>query len=407
MILQFRNLLKSAFRAILKNRMRSLLTSLGIIIGVSAVIVMVGVGAGSQKQIIDQINNLGSNMIMVMPSFSRLGGVSRGAGSFNRLKMSDVEAIRNEAKLLKAISAVVFSGGQVIGNGKNWNTQIQGVDASYPQIRDWGLLSGNFFTERDVRSRRKVAILGMTVKKELFGDLDPVGEKIRIRNVPFTVIGVLKEKGQDPRGTDQDDIILAPSTTVLYRLKGEMYINMIQSSAISMHQIQQAQEEITEILRKAHDLDYGEENDFIVRNQAEITEMASATSRIMTLLLGAVAAVSLIVGGIGIMNIMLVSVTERIREIGIRMAVGARRSDILFQFLLEAVVLSLSGGIIGILLSFIISLCLNQWTSIYTVIRPGIVILSFTFAGAVGVFFGLYPAQKAARLNPIEALRYE
>jgi putative ABC transport system permease protein len=406
-MLQLTNLFKAAFKSILKNRMRSLLTSLGIIIGVSAVIVMVGVGAGSQKQIADQINSLGTNMILIMPSWSRMGGVSRGAGSHNRLTMDDVEAIREQATLVKYVSPIVFSGSQVVANGNNWNTQIQGVDPDFQRIRSWDLTSGSFFTERDVRSRKKVAILGATVKKELYGDLDPVGDKIRIRNTPFTIIGVLKVKGQDARGQDQDDVILSPSTTVLYRLKGDDHINMIQASAVSLEKIEAAQKELTNILRTEHDIDYGEENDFMVRNQAEITEMASATSRIMTLLLGAVAAVSLIVGGIGIMNIMLVSVTERTREIGIRMSVGARGSDILSQFLLEAVVLSLTGGIVGILLSVAISLGLNQWSSIYIVIKPVIVILSFTFSGAVGVFFGFYPARKAAQLNPIDALRYE
>ncbi|HDQ45837.1 MAG TPA: FtsX-like permease family protein [bacterium] len=406
-MLQLTNLFKAAFRSILKNRMRSLLTSLGIIIGVSAVIVMVGVGAGSQKQIADQINSLGTNMILIMPSWSRMGGVSRGAGSFNRLKMSDTEAIREQATLVRYVSSIVFSGGQVIAGGKNWNTSIHGVDPDYRQIRSWDLTSGIFFTERDVRTRKKVAILGATVQKELYGDTDPIGDRIRIRNTPFTVIGVLKEKGQDARGQDQDDVILAPSTTVLYRLKGDNFINMIQASAVSLDKIDLAQNELAGILRVEHAIDYGQEDDFMIRNQAEITEMASETSRIMTLLLGAVAAVSLVVGGIGIMNIMLVSVTERTREIGIRMSVGARGSDILSQFLLEAVVLSLTGGIAGILLSAAIAFGLNQWSTVYTVIRPTIVILSFTFSGAVGVFFGFYPARKAARLNPIDALRYE
>ncbi len=406
-MLQLTNIFKAAFKSIMKNRMRSLLTSLGIIIGVGAVIVMVGVGAGSQKQIADQVNSLGTNMILIMPSWSRMGGVSRGAGSRNRLKMDDAEAIREQATLVKYVSAIVMSGSQVIANGNNWNTQIQGVDPDYPKIRSWDLTSGSFFTDRDVRSRKKVAILGATVKKELYGNIDPVGDKIRIRNTPFTIIGVLKAKGQDARGSDQDDIILAPSTTVLYRLKGDDHINMIQASAVSLDKIDAAQKEVTNILRTEHRIDYGDEDDFQIRNQEEITEMASQTSRIMTMLLGAVAAVSLIVGGIGIMNIMLVSVTERTREIGIRMSVGARGSDILSQFLLEAVVLSLTGGIVGILLSVAISLGLNQWSSIYTVIRPIIVILSFTFSGAVGVFFGFYPARKAAMLNPIDALRYE
>jgi putative ABC transport system permease protein len=378
-MLQVSNLLKASFKSILKNRMRSLLTSLGIIIGVSAVIVMVGVGSGSQRSIEQQIQALGTNMIMVMPSFSRMGGVNRGAGSWNRLTLSDVDAIREETTLISYVSAVVMSSGQVVGNGNNWSTQIQGVDPDYLNIRAWDLAGGIFFTEREIRSRKKVVVLGKTVVDNLFGETDPVGQKIRIRNTPFTIIGVLKEKGQDARGQDQDDIIFSPSTTVLFRLKGERYINMIQASSASLESIDKAQKELAGILRREHKIEYGEEDDFNVRNQAEITEMASQTSKIMTMLLGAVAAVSLVVGGIGIMNIMLVSVTERTREIGIRMSVGARGSDILIQFLLEAVVLSLSGGIIGILLSVGIALVLNQWTEIVTLINPGIVVLSFTF----------------------------
>jgi len=406
-MLQLTNLFKASYKSILKNRMRSLLTSLGIIIGVSAVIVMVGVGSGSQKRIAQEINALGDNMLIVFPSFSMRGGVNRGAGSFNRLTMKDAEAIREGAVLLKYVSAVVMSGGQVIGNGNNWSTSIQGVDPEYQHIRMWELVSGAFFSERDVRSRKKVAVLGQTVVENLFGNTDPVGQKIRIRNTPFKVIGVLKEKGQDARGQDQDDIILAPSTTVLVRLKGDRFINMINASAVTLDKIEKAQEEVSEILRREHKIEYGEEDDFMVANQTAITEMASETSRIMTKLLAAVAAVSLIVGGIGIMNIMLVSVTERTREIGIRMSVGARGSDILTQFLLEAVVLSLSGGIIGILLSMGIAFILNTWSDIRTVIEPMVVLLSFTFSGAVGVFFGFYPARKAARLNPIDALRHE
>jgi putative ABC transport system permease protein len=406
-MLQLTNLLKASFKSILKNRLRSLLTSLGIIIGVSAVIVMVGVGEGSQKRIAQEIRALGDNMLIVFPSFSRRGGVSRGAGSFNRLTMDDVDAIREQATEIKHVSAVVFSGAQVIGNGNNWSTSIQGVDPEYQFIRLWKMKTGQYFTEKDKRSLRKVAVLGATVAENLFGSMDPVGQKIRIRNTPFKVIGVLEKKGQDARGQDQDDVVFAPSTTVLYRLKGDRYINMINASALSIDKIPAAQAELTRILRQQHKIEIGEEDDFNVANQTAITEMASETSRIMTKLLGAVAAVSLIVGGIGIMNIMLVSVTERTREIGIRMSVGARGSDVLIQFLLEAVVLSLSGGIIGILLSAGIALILNTWTDIYTVLQPIIVFLSFSFSGAVGVFFGFYPARKAANLNPIDALRYE
>jgi putative ABC transport system permease protein len=406
-MLQLTNLLKAAFKSILKNRMRSLLTSLGIIIGVSAVIVMVAIGEGSQAQIEEQINSLGTDLIIAFPGASRSGGVSRGAGSFNRFTYSDVEKLREESKLLKAVSPVVFAGSQIIGGGHNWSTTVFGVSPEYFEIRNWPLESGEFYTEREEKSRRKVCLLGKTVANELFPGQNPVGEKIRIRNTPFTVIGVLKAKGQSGLGQDQDDVVLAPSTTVLYRLRGRDYLNMINASSISPDLINEAKDEMRTILRESHRLDPAEDDDFTIRTQAEITEAASATSKIMTILLGAVAGVSLVVGGIGIMNIMLVSVTERTREIGIRLSVGARSSDILTQFLAEAVVLSLSGGIIGILLSFGTSLIMNKFTAIYTLIDPFIIFISFLFSGAVGIFFGFYPARKAANLNPIDALRYE
>ncbi len=406
-MLQLRNLIRTAMKSILKNRMRSLLTSLGIIIGVSAVIVMVAIGEGSQAQIAQTMNMLGTDLIIAFPASSRMGGVSRGAGSFNRFTFDDVEKIKLEAQYIRAVSPVVTSGGQIIGGGKNWSTSIFGVTPDYFTIRKWEIKTGEFFTDRDDRARRKVCLLGNTVAEQLFPDQDPIGQKVRIRNTPFTVIGVLRSKGQSAAGADQDDVILAPSTTVLYRLKGGQNLNMINASAISSDRVAQAQEEMTAILRRSHRIDPGEEDDFMLRTQAEITEAASAASKVMTMLLGAVAGVSLVVGGIGIMNIMLVSVTERTREIGIRMSVGARGSDILIQFLSEAVVLSLSGGLIGIVLSVIICTSLNQFTSYYTVISPQIVLISALFSAAVGVFFGFYPARKAAGLNPIDALRYE
>lgn len=406
-MLQLKNLLKTAFKSILKNRMRSLLTSLGIIIGVSAVIVMVAIGQGSQKQIEEGIESLGTNLIVVFPGASSAGGVSRGAGSFNRFTFDDVEKLEKEATLISAVSPVVRTGGQVIGGGNNWSTTVYGVSPEYFTIRNWEIEHGEFFTERDVRANKKVALLGKTIADELFPAQDPTGEKIRIRNVPFEVIGVLKAKGQSGMGNDQDDIILAPSTTVFYRLKGGRFVDMINASAVSTGRITEAQEEMRLILRESHRLDPGDDDDFTVRDQAEITKTASETSRVMTLLLGSIAGVSLVVGGIGIMNIMLVSVTERTREIGIRLSVGARSIDVLAQFLTEAIVLSLSGGIIGILLSFAISITLNKFTELTTVIYPDIILISVIFSGAVGIFFGFYPARKAADLNPIDALRYE
>ena len=302
---------------------------------------------------------------------------------------------------------MVMSGGQVVGGDGNWSTAIAGVSVDYLTIRAWELEQGKFFTERDIRVRSKVAVLGKDVADNLFPDQNPVGEKIRIRNTPFKVIGVLTEKGQDARGTSQDDIILCPSTTVLYRIKGGRYINVMLASARSTEELSEAQEELRVLLREAHRLDPGEDDDFKIRNQSEITEAATQTSQMLTLLLGAIAGVSLVVGGIGIMNIMLVSVTERTREIGIRLAVGARSSDVLAQFLMEAVVLSLVGGVMGILAALSLAFALNSFVGITTVINPEIVLLAFGFSGAVGVFFGFYPARKASALNPIDALRYE
>lgn len=400
-------LLRVAVNSLLKNGMRSLLTSLGIIIGVSAVIVMVAIGTGSQDRIEREINALGTNLIIVFPGASQSGGVSRGAGSLNRLTLDDMEILEENATLIGAVSPVVRTGGQVVGGGNNWNSTVYGVSTDYFEIRNWQINYGDFFTERDIRSSKKVALLGKTVADQLFPDQDPTGEQIRIRNTPFTVAGVLKEKGQSGMGQDQDDVVLAPSTTVLYRLKGDRYIDMINASAISTDRLDEAQEEIRTLLRTSHRLDEGKEDDFTIRNQAEITEAVSETSQVMTLLLGSIAGVSLIVGGIGIMNIMLVSVTERTREVGIRLSTGARSSDILTQFLTEAVVLSLIGGVIGIMLAFGVVFGLNEVTTLSALITTDIVAVAFLFSGAVGVFFGFYPARKAAALNPIDALRYE
>ncbi len=405
--MHLKNLLKVALKSILKSRMRSLLTALGIIIGVAAVVVMVAIGDGAQIQVEQQISSLGSNLLIIFPGSASTGGIRMGAGSSNRFTMDDVNKIEEEATLIKAVSPIVRSGGQVIGGVGNWSTQILGVATNYLEIRDWQLASGDFFTDKDMVSRAKVAVLGQTVVKQLFPNEDPIGQQIRIRNVPFKVIGVLTAKGQSAMGTDQDDIIFAPATTVLDRLSGGRYISYIQASAISTDQINAAQDQLTSIMREAHHINPGEDNDFTVRNQAEITEAATATSKILTILLASVAGVSLIVGGIGIMNIMLVSVTERTREIGIRLSVGARTSDILIQFLTEAIVLSLTGGLIGVLLSFGIIYVLNNYANMIAVIRPEIIFVSFAFAGIIGIFFGFYPARKAANLNPIDALRYE
>ncbi len=400
-------LINAALKSIMKNRLRSLLTSLGIIIGVGAVIIMVAIGEGTQAQIQNNINALGTNLIIIFPGSATSGGARLGAGSANRFTLEDVDDIEKEATMIDAVSPVVRTGGQVIGGGNNWSTQIYGVSPAYFSIRNWEIESGEFFTDRDVTGRRKVAVLGSTVAKELFPDEDAVGQRILIRNIPFTVLGVLKTKGQSGMGQDQDDIVLAPSTTVLYRLKGSQWIDMINASAISTDSVSAAIGELTEILRRAHNLHEGEADDFTIRSQAEIMAAVTATTNTMTLFLGSIAAVSLLVGGIGIMNIMLVSVTERTREIGIRLSVGARESDIMVQFLTEAVTLSVGGGIFGIALSAGVVAALNRWTEMTPMITPQIVVLSFIFSAGVGIFFGLYPARKAARLDPIDALRHE
>ncbi|MDQ7818540.1 MAG: ABC transporter permease [Melioribacteraceae bacterium] len=405
--MKVKNILKVAFRSILKSRMRSLLTALGIIIGVAAVVVMVAIGDGAQKQVEDQIASLGSNLIVITPGASQSGGVSRGMGTFNRFTFDDVEKIKSEATLITGVTPVVRSGGQVIGGTGNWFTQIQGVSPDYLEIRSWKLSTGEFFTERDVLARSKVCVLGSEVAKNLFPNDDPIGQQIRIRNVPFKIIGVLTEKGQTSVGTSNDDIILAPSRTVHERLTGGRFISSIQVSAVSASQIPRAKEELRQIMREAHKLTQGEDDDFTIQDQADLATAATETSKILTILLGSVAGVSLIVGGIGIMNIMLVSVTERTREIGIRLSIGARSSDILIQFLTEAIVLSLAGGILGVALSFGVAYILNNYSNQVANIQPEIIILAFGFAGAIGIFFGFYPARKASKLNPIDALRYE
>ncbi|MDP4174605.1 MAG: ABC transporter permease [Bacteroidota bacterium] len=402
-----KNIFKVAIRSILKSRMRGLLTTLGIIIGVASVIIMVAIGQGAQENITQQISALGSNLIIIYPGTTASGGVNKGAGSFNRFTLEDVEKIRKKAVYIKGITPIVRTSSQVIGPGGNWNTSIEGVSTDFQEVRNWKLKSGAFFSDRDLLSRSKVAVIGTDIVTNLFPSQEPVGKYIRIRNVPFKIIGVLESKGQSTMGPSNDDIIIAPSTTVLDRLVGGRYINLIQASAKSVELIDSAQVELRLIMRDSHRLNETEDDDFSIRNQTQITETFSETARTLTLLLGSVAGVSLLVGGIGIMNIMLVSVTERTREIGLRLSVGARSSDILIQFLVESILLSLSGGIIGILIAFGVSFVLNTYNIMTMIITPFVVIISFFFSAAVGVFFGFYPARKAAALNPIDALRYE
>jgi putative ABC transport system permease protein len=400
-------LLKVAGKSILKNKMRTLLTMLGVIIGVAAVSVLAAVGTGARSQIESQIRNLGTNLIVVTPGSATQGGVSQGAQSFNRLTLEDVTALKEQAFLLAAVSPIIASRGQIVGGAGNWMTSTDGVDHVYVSIRDWAVANGAFFDDEDVRGSGRVAVLGNTVARALFPSEDPLGAQIRIRDVPFTVIGVLAPKGQTAEGRDLDDVVLVPYTTAQIRLSGRQFIPQILASTYSPEDIPAAQTEIRSILRDLHGLAPNEADDFQVRNQSELTEAASETARIMTLLLSAIAGISLLVGGIGIMNIMLVSVTERTREIGLRLALGARGSDVLTQFLVEAVVMSLAGGVVGVALGFTGSEVVRAVTGWNTMISPEIVFLALGFAAAVGVFFGFYPARRAAALDPIEALRYE
>jgi len=400
-------LVRLAARSIRRNVMRTLLTMLGIIIGVAAVLVMVAVGEGARSQIRRSIQNLGSNMIVITPGASQQGGVSHGAGSFNRLTVDDALALQRESTLLSAVSPVIFAPAQIVGGAGNWRAVCYGVDAGYREIRDWDVSSGRYFDATDQRSMKKVCLLGATVAKQLFLDADPVGQTVRLRDVPFHVIGVLAAKGQNAQGADQDDIVLAPYTTVRTRLAGRMFIAQILASTSSPGDLPAAQDEIAAIMREAHGLAAWEADDFQVRNQTDLAETASATTEVMTLLLAAIAGISLLVGGIGIMNIMLVSVTERTREIGIRMAVGARGSDVLTQFLVESTVLCLGGGIIGVGVGVAGAWILGRTAGWATEVAPQTMLLALGFAAAVGIFFGYYPARKAAALDPIEALRYE
>jgi putative ABC transport system permease protein len=401
-----KSLLSMATGSILKNKMRTMLTMLGIVIGVGAVIVMVAVGNGAQKQIEAQISNLGTNLIVVTPGSTAAGGASQGAQTFNRLTVADADKIKSDATLLSAVSPVIVTRTQVITGKGNWRTEINGVATDYLTIRDWGVTSGDLFTDDDVRAKRKVAVLGATIVKNLFPDSDPVGTQIQLGHVPFTVVGVLAAKGQTSSGVDQDDIVLVPYTTAQDRLSGFTFLGQILASASSPKDMAAAQEEIRGIMRDSHGLG-GSPDDFTVRDQTAIAQAATSTTSVMTGLLAAIASISLVVGGIGIMNIMLVSVTERTREIGIRMAVGARGSDVLTQFLVESVVMSLLGGVVGLAIGFGGAAVLGHvmgWTTATPLIA---VFVAVGFSAAVGVFFGYYPARKAAALDPIQALRYE
>jgi putative ABC transport system permease protein len=402
-------LVKISFESIGKNKLRSFLTILGIIIGVSAVIIMISIGLGAQREIEARIASLGTNLILVTPGTSSASGVRQAAGSFSRLTLEDFDLIKKDATYLEGVSPVITTRGQIIGGDGNWNTSISGVSLDYLTIRFWDVESGYSFTESDIKGKKKVCLLGKTVAANLFPDSDPVGQKIRIRNVPFEVIGVLSQKGQSVGGSDSDDIIIAPYTTVKTRLSGRNFIPQIMCSAINSEFIELAQEEVRELMRISHELDpfAGDQDNFTVRNQSEITEAQTESTQVMTTLLASIAGVSLLVGGIGIMNIMLVSVTERTREIGIRVALGARESDILTQFLVEAVVLSLFGGLLGIFLGFGGIYLVEAISGMATAVDSDAILLAFSFSGVIGILFGFLPARKAAALNPIDALQFQ
>lgn len=393
-----------AIRAIRRNTMRSILTALGIIIGVGAVIAMVSIGTGAKVQVEGQIASLGQNVISVFPGTATTGGMRGGWGSASTLTPEDAAAIARDVSGIVAVSPEIRDRQQVLANGLNWNTSVMGQSPDFLQVRSWPLASGEMFTEADVKNIAKVCVVGKTLVDQLFPGMDPIGQTLRIRNIPVKIVGVLSSKGFNYFGSDQDDVVIIPYTTAMRRTSRRDRLSSILIQAQSPEQMPAIQQDITDLLQQRRQ---GREPDFTVRNQLEIAEAATATSRTMTALLGAIAGVSLIVGGIGIMNIMLVSVTERTREIGIRLAVGAHGRDVLLQFLTEAVVLSLMGGIIGILAGIGVSELVSKLNGWPIAISSTAVTGAFLFSGAVGVFFGFYPARKAARMDPIEALRYE
>ncbi|HEY7715003.1 MAG TPA: ABC transporter permease [Candidatus Binatia bacterium] len=396
-----------ALRALARNKLRAFLTMLGIIIGVGAVIAMVAIGEGAKATIRAQIASLGTNVLVVLPGSSNQGGVRYGSGAVRTLLDADAKAIARELPAVAFASPLVRRQEQVVAGNLNWATLVQGVAPEVQQIRDWEMADGRFLHDGDVESAAKVAVIGETVAQQLFGNDNPVDSVIRIRNIPFRVVGMLARKGQSGQGADQDDTIMIPYTTMQKRLMRITWVHTILVKAVNAERVEEAQEQITTLLRQRHRIGVDRDDDFNVRNLSDIAEAASTTARVMGVLLGSVAAISLLVGGIGIMNIMLVSVTERTREIGIRMAVGARSRDIMLQFLVEAVVMAATGGLIGIFLGIGSSEILKEWAQWPTLIDPSIVAIAFLFSGAVGVFFGFYPARKAANLDPIEALRYE
>jgi putative ABC transport system permease protein len=401
------NTLKVAFRALARNKLRSLLTALGIIIGVACVVAVVGIGEGARIQSEDRLKSLGTNFLMVMPGTITSSGARAGLGSSSKLSEDDVDAIRREVPSVSYISASIRTVGQVIYGNQNWSTSIQGAQVDWPLVRSWNLASGQFFTDQDDHAATKVCVLGQTVVTNLFGDEDPVGKMIRIKNIPFRVTGVLESKGGSTQGADQDDLVVAPYETVRKKIMGTTAVGQILVSAASDELVTRAQEELSALLRQRHRITKTADDDFIIRSQTEMIQQAEAQSHTMSALLWSIAGVSLLVGGIGIMNIMLVSVTERTREIGVRMAIGARGRDIQAQFLVEALALSLTGGAAGIAVGLGIQRIVARFAGWPVAVQPSAITLAFLFSALIGVTFGFYPALKASRLDPIEALRYE
>jgi len=406
--MNYSNLFRIAIRALVRNKLRAFLTMLGIIIGVASVIAMLAIGEGSKQRMRKEISSMGTNMVMVVPNMVRIDGVTLGNQNSMALKYSDVVTIRNEAANITMVSPEVRANGQVIYGNQNTQTTIYGVSDEYLSIRKLEVQSGRSFNENEIKGMSKVCILGQTVVENLFGaGVDPVGLSIRIKKLPFVIIGTLEEKGESGMGQDQDDLILAPYTTVQRRLIAIDYINGIYASAISEEKSAAAIAEVDEVLRRTHKLKETQESDFRVMSQSEILETLSSISDIMTYLLGAIAGISLLVGGIGIMNIMFVSVTERTREIGLRMSIGGRSRDIMKQFLAESIILSILGGILGIVFGYLLSKLAGSLMSSEAIIKTQSVVLAFIVCFVIGVFFGWYPARKASNLNPIDALRYE
>jgi putative ABC transport system permease protein len=401
---------KISLRALRVNKMRSALTMLGIIIGVGAVITMLAVGTGASQRISEQISSVGSNLLIVLPGSSTSGGIRMGSGTQSTLTKDDADAIARECPAVADVAPSHNGAAQIVYGNQNWSTGVTGTTPGILNVRDWTLSAGRPFTEQDVRNATKVCILGQTVADNLFGNMDPVGQIVRIKKVPFTVIAVLEKKGQSPMGQDQDDTIMIPISTAQKKIFGTPFVGMVRAIAVkakSSEDLAAAEEQIKDLLNQRHRIGPRQEADFTVRNLTQMMQVAEQSTRVMALLLGAIASVSLLVGGIGIMNIMLVSVTERTREIGIRMAVGAKTWDIRLQFIIEAVTLSLIGGVAGIIIGITGSKILSAMAGWATIVSPLAVLLAFGFSGLVGIFFGFYPAYKASLLNPIDALRYE